>query len=371
MIYFDNSATSYPKPLGVYLKAIEAQFLYSFNSGRGGYSQCIRAGEKIYEVREKAARMFNLEASGVVFTKNCTEALNIAIKGSVKQGDHILMSSLEHNSVSRVVNNLGNEYDIFDYDNNDDKTVESLTAKIKENTRVVVCTHASNVFGCVLPIRRIGAICKSRGITFIVDAPQTAGTLGIDMQQDNIDILCTAGHKGLIGTMGTGLLMLKNADIKPLLYGGTGSNSFDLTQPTDKPEGFEAGTLNNGGILSLGAGIDYINNNGISNICNHEMELCKYLYGELESNPDVTLYTPQPENGKSVAIISFNFADYASEKTAAILADNGICTRAGYHCAPLAHKHFGTAERGTVRISLGAFNKPEQCVKLVETLNSI
>ena len=371
MIYFDNSATSYPKPIGVYLKTAEAELLYSFNSGRGGYRQSVKAAEKIYCVRKKVAEMFNLDPNGVIFTKNCTEALNIAIKGTVNKDDRILISSLEHNSVSRVVHNLPYEYDIFDYSFDDDKTVESFKNKITDNTRIVICTHASNVFGCILPIRRIGEICKQKGIMFIVDAAQTAGTLSIDMQKDNIDILCTAGHKGLMGNMGTGLLMINNVSVKPLLYGGTGSNSSDLVQPSDKPEGFEAGTLNNSGILSLGAGIDYINNTGIDCIYRHEMSLCSYLYSELEKNDNITLYTPQPEMHKSVAIISFNFSDYSSEKTAAILSDNGICTRAGFHCAPLAHKHFGTENRGTVRISLGAFNKYDQCIKFVEILKSI
>ncbi len=375
MIYFDNSATSYPKPFSVYAKTAEALLRYSFNSGRGGYKESVNSGEKIYEVREKAAEFFNLSPSGVIFTKNCTEALNIAIRGIVGKGDNVLISSLEHNSVSRVVQSLKDnhigDYDIFDYSFDEDEIIADFKTKITDNTTVAVCTHASNAFGVMLPIKRIGEICKKHGITFIIDAAQTAGTVDIDMKRDNIDILCAPGHKGLMGAMGTGLLMVNDVELKPLLFGGTGSSSLSLTQPTDTPEGFEAGTLNNSGILSVGAGIDYIKNIGIDEIYNHEMSLLSYLYGELDSNPDITLYTPKPQKGKSVAVLSFNLEGYTSEQTAELLAEKGVCTRAGYHCAPLAHRHFKTTDNGTVRISLGAFNKIEQCVRFTEIISAI
>ncbi len=375
MIYFDNSATSYPKPFGVYLKSMEAQLRYSFNSGRGGYSQSIKSSEQIYSVREKVADLFSALPENVVFTKNCTEALNIAIKGAVKSGDHILISSLEHNSVARVAHQLSQDgivdYDMFSFSYDTDEILDDIESKIKPNTSLLVCTHASNVFGVVLPIRKIGAICKKHGILFVVDAAQTAGLLSIDLERDNIDVLCCAGHKGLMGSMGTGVLITNNVSLKPLLQGGTGSNSFDLNQPSEKPEGFEAGTLNNSGILSLGAGVDYIQNCGIDNLYKHEMSLCTYLYDELYGNESITVYTPKPQKYSNVPVISFNFADWSSEKTAAALAEQGVCVRAGYHCSPLAHKHFCTSDRGTVRISLGAFNKIEQCTKFLEILNSI
>ena len=375
MIYFDNSATSYPKPTSVYIKSIEGQLRYSFNSGRGGYRESVTAGEQIYVVRSKVADFFKAEVNNVVFTKNCTEALNAAIKGSVKKGEHVLISSLEHNSVARVVHKLSQdgicEYDIFNYYVDDEQIIEDFKGKIKPNTSTVICTHASNVFGVVLPVREISAICKKNGITFIVDAAQTAGTLDIDIKRDNIDILCTAGHKGLMGNMGTGVMIIGNNDIVPLLQGGTGSNSFDLNQPVDSPEGFEAGTLNNSGILSVGAGIDYINDRGIKRIYTHEMSLISYLYDEIKNNDNAVIYTQKPSTNSFVPIISFNYKDYSSEKTASLLAEYGICTRAGYHCSPLAHKHFGTIDRGTVRISLGAFNKIEQCVKFIDILQRI
>ena len=375
MIYFDNSATSYPKPLGVYCKSTQAQILYSFNSGRGGYKESVKASEMIYSVREKAAAFFGAAPENVIFTKNCTEALNMAIKGIAQKGEHILISSLEHNSVSRVVQQLADcgiaEYDIFDYSYDDEKLLQNIKSAVKSNTSMIVCTHASNVFGVVLPVREIGNFCRRKGIVFIVDAAQSAGTLDIDISRDNIDILCTAGHKGLMGNMGTGLIVSNGIDMLPLLEGGTGSNSLSLIQPLDSPEGFEAGTLNNSGIASLGAGIDYIQNIGMNHIYQHEMSLIAYLYDALADNCLVQLYTPKPVKNKSVAIISFNYADYSSEKTAAILADYGICTRAGYHCSPLAHRCFNTIDRGTVRLSLGAFNKTEQCVKFVDIMSKI
>ena len=375
MIYFDNSATSYPKPLSVYLKSIEAQLRYSFNSGRGGYREAIVAGEKIFDTRAKAASLFGAMSNDIIFTKSCTEALNIAIKGVCRENSHILISSLEHNSVSRVVYELSErgvaEYDVFDYSYDTDELLSNIKSKIKENTNILICTHASNVFGNVLPVREIGAICRQEGITFIVDAAQSAGVIDIDIVRDNIDILCCAGHKGLMGNMGTGVLINNNSEITPLLQGGTGSNSFELKQPQDIPEGFEAGTLNNSGIISLGAGIDYITNTGIDNIYKHEMSLISYLYDELSSNEKTTLYTPKPQRYKSVPLISFNYDDYSSEKTASLLAENNVSVRAGFHCSPLAHKHFGTAERGTVRISLGAFNKIEQCTRFLEILDKI
>jgi len=375
VIYFDNSATSYPKPLGVYIKSVEGNLRYSFNSGRGGYEGSIKSGEKIFEVRQKSADLFGAKSENVIFTKNCTEALNVAIKGSVKKGDHILISSLEHNSVARVAEYLSAcgevDYDVFNFNYDCDKVIADINKKAKPNTRLVVCTHASNVFGVTMPINKIGEYCKSKGITFIVDAAQTAGVIDIDVVRDNIDILCTAGHKGLMGNMGTGLMVLNNTKLKPLLQGGTGSSSLSLKHPSELPESFEAGTLNNTGILSLGAGIDFINSCSVCNIYNHELTLAEFLYNELKKNENVQLYTPKPQKDKTVGIISFNYSDWSSEKTASLLAEYGVCTRAGYHCSPLAHRHFGTVDRGTVRLSLGAFNKIEQCEKFIDIMQKI
>lgn len=370
MIYFDNAATTYPKPSSVLASAVLAMKKYSFNSGRGGYKESIKAGEMIYTVREKVASMFGFEPQNVAFTKNCTEALNMAIKGSVKSGDHIIISSLEHNSVSRVAEKLFDDgiidYDIAKYSYNDDETVANFENLIKPNTTLVVCMHSSNAFGVTFPVAKIGKMCKLHGIRFVVDGAQGAGTADINAKRDNIDILCAPGHKCLLGAMGTGFIAVRDGlELSTVEEGGTGSNSMSLKQPDFLPDRLEAGTLNNSGIVSLGKGIDYINSYGTDAIYNHEFSLMQHTYKALENINDVVLYTPFPEQGKTMPIISFNFGDYSSEKTAAILAKNDICTRAGFHCTPLAHKHFGTTDRGTVRISFGMFNTVRDCDALI------
>lgn len=370
MIYFDNAATTYPKPSSVLASAVLAMKKYSFNSGRGGYKESIKAGEMIYTVREKVASMFGFEPQNVAFTKNCTEALNMAIKGSVKSGDHIIISSLEHNSVSRVAEKLFDDgiidYDIAKYSYNDDETVANFENLIKPNTTLVVCMHSSNAFGVTFPVAKIGKMCKLHGIRFVVDGAQGAGVADINAKRDNIDILCAPGHKCLLGAMGTGFIAVKDGlELSTVEEGGTGSNSMSLKQPDFLPDRLEAGTLNNSGIISLGKGIDYINSYGTEAIYNHEFSLMQHTYKALENINDVVLYTPFPERGKTMPIISFNFGDYSSEKTAAILAKNDICTRAGFHCTPLAHKHFGTTDRGTVRISFGMFNTVRDCDALI------
>lgn len=373
MIYFDNAATTYPKPSSVLASAVLAMKKYSFNSGRGGYKESIKAGEMIYSVREKVASMFGFEPQNVAFTKNCTEALNMAIKGSVKSGDHIIISSLEHNSVSRVAEKLFDDgiidYDIAKYSYNDDETVANFENLIKPNTTLVVCMHSSNAFGVTFPVAKIGKMCKLHGIRFVVDGAQGAGVADINAKRDNIDILCAPGHKCLLGAMGTGFIAVRDGlELSTVEEGGTGSNSMSLKQPDFLPDRLEAGTLNNSGIVSLGKGIDYINSYGTEAIYNHEFSLMQHTYKALENINDVVLYTPFPEQGKTMPIISFNFGDYSSEKTAAILAKNDICTRAGFHCTPLAHKHFGTTDRGTVRISFGMFNTVRDCDALINVV---
>ena len=376
MIYFDNAATSYPKPPNVISQAQRSMKLYSFNSGRSGYLQSMRAGELIYSVREKIADMFSFSPDRVVFTKNCTEALNIAISGSVKRGEHIIISSLEHNSVARVVEGLKKkgiaDYSIADYSYDDEQTVKNFENLIRDNTRLVVCMHSSNAFGVTFPVAKIGKMCKRHNIRFVVDGAQGVGSVDINAKRDNIDILCAPGHKCLMGNMGTGFLAFgDNIEIDEFMLGGTGSSSLSLSQPDFYPDKLEAGTLNNSGILSLGAGIDYINSVGIENIYNHEMKLCRYLYNGLKENKKVILYTPEPENYRSMPIISFNYSDYPSEKTAYILSKYAVCTRAGFHCSPLAHKHFNTVDNGTVRISLGAFNTARECSSFLNIIKKL
>ena len=376
MIYFDNGATSFPKPESVLRQTFNALKNYSFNSGRGGYSSSLKTAEKIYSVRSEIADMFGFEAENIVFTKNCSEALNMAIKGSVKQGDHIIISSLEHNSVFRVVHSLFlndyADYDIAAFSFDEEETVSNFEKLIRNNTSVIVCMHSSNVFGVTFPIRQIGELCKKRGIRFIVDGAQGAGVADINAGRDNIDILCCAGHKCLMGPMGSGFMAIgENVFLKPLYEGGTGSNSLSPVQPDFSPDRYEVGTLNNSGIIGLGEGIKYIRKTGIDNIYSNELSLCSYLYDELSEMKSVSLYTPKPIINKSMPIISFNLKDYSSEKTASLLAEHNICTRAGFHCAPLAHKHFKTIRRGTVRLSLGLFNSENDCYRFMNVVKKL
>ena len=376
MIYFDNSATTYPKPKEVLTKTYVAMQNLSFNSGRGGYAQSLAAAERIFEVREKIGSMFSFPPENVVFTKNCTEALNIAIKGSVNRGDHIVISSLEHNSVSRVVQKLTDDgyaqYDVADFSYDDSETVRNFADKIKSNTTLVVCMHSSNAFGVGFPISKIGKLCREKGIRFIVDGAQGVGAADINAERDNIDILCAPGHKCLFGAMGTGFLAVrKGLDIKSFEEGGTGSASLSLKQPEFLPDRLEAGTLNNSGIISIGSGIDFINRVGRDKIYRHEMMIASYIYDALNNNPSAVLYTLPPRLSVDMPIISFNIADKSSEQVAADLASKGICVRGGYHCTLLAHTHFGTIDSGTVRVSPGYFNTEAECYKFVNVVKNL
>lgn len=376
MIYLDNGATSYPKPQYVLSNTVNALKNYSFNSGRGGYSASVNTAEKIYSVREKIGSMFKFEPQNVAFTMNCTQALNMAIKGSVKRGDHIIISSLEHNAVWRVVNHLKNDgmiqFDIAAFSFDKEETVLNFKRLIRPNTSLIVCMAASNVFGVAFPISEIGELAKNNNIRFVVDGAQGAGIMPIDASADNIDILCAPGHKCLFGNMGIGFIAVKEGTyLDTIIDGGTGSESVNPNQPDFFPDRLEAGTLNNSGIISLGAGIDFIHSKGMDNIYNHELAVTDCLFNGLSNNKNVILYCPKPEKFKSAPIISFNYKDYPSEKTASLLAKYNICVRAGLHCSPLAHKFFGTLDRGTVRLCPSVFTTGRECEFFLKTLKNI
>lgn len=376
MIYLDNSATTNPKPVSVINASSIAMKRFSFNSGRGGYSRSVETAGQIFSVREKVAGITGFQPQNVVFTQNCTMALNMAIKGAVKKDSHILISNLEHNAVSRPVEAMALKgyitYDIFNYDSDPDVITDNIKKLIRPNTSLIVCTQASNVFGCAFPIAEIGRLAREKGICFVVDGAQGAGVLEIDCESSNVDVYCAAGHKGLYGPMATGFMAVRDGvSLDTIVEGGTGSSSLKLEQPDFMPDRFESGTLSNSNIIGLGAGIDFVRSKGIDNIYNHELKLIKSVYGELEKIPQVTLYTPVAEKGKSAPIISFNYADYSSEKTAQLLAQRGIAVRAGLHCAPLAHRAFHTENRGTVRISPSVFTTPGECEIFINTLKKL
>lgn len=376
MIYLDNSATTYPKPKEVYAAVNKAMSEYSFNSGRGGYKKSVLTSEKIYNARENIASLINCLPQNIAFTQNCTMALNMAVKGSIKKGDHIIISSLEHNAVSRTVQALKDKeiasYDIAPYSYNDDEFLHNIEMLINPKTALIVCTEASNVFGCALPVGKIGALARKKNIRFILDGAQSIGVFDTDMKRDFIDILCCAGHKGLYGPMGTGFIAVREGiTLDTIIEGGTGSSSLELTQPDYLPDRLESGTLNNSGILGLNAGVEFVKAKKTENIYNHELGLIEYIYSHLEKNKNIQLYTPYPKKFKTVPILSFNAGDYHSEKTAGLLANKGIAVRAGIHCAPIAHRFIGTQDRGTVRISPSVFTTQKECEVFLNYLKKI
>lgn len=376
MIYFDNAATTFPKPQKVIQEAMNAIKIYGGNPGRGGHKMAMRVSEKIYDVRKKAAEFFNSEPQNIAFAQNCTMALNTAIKGVLKENDHVIISALEHNSVLRPVHKLsldkGVSYDIVSPDlENDDNTVLRFENKIKNNTKAIICTHASNVTGVVMPIRKLGELCRKHNLIFIVDGAQSAGILKINVKEDNIDILCLPGHKGLYGITGSGM-MIVNLDkqlIDTIMEGGTGSASTEIMMPEFLPDRFEAGTVNTAGILSIGAGIDFINRISIEKIYRHEFELCDSVFQRLKLNSKVKLYNYKLEYGKNAPIISFNIGEANSDFTVSELDKFGFALRGGLHCAPLAHNFYNTLDSGTARFAPSIFSKREECEKFVKCID--
>ena len=363
MIYFDNGATTWPKPPAVRQSILEAMEHYGANPGRAGHEMSIATAVMVTQTRERAAQLFDLpQPEQVIFTQNCTHGLNIAIQGLLRPGDHVIISDLEHNSVLRPVYRLAKEGTIsFDIavtvPGDPDATVEAFARCIRPCTRLMVCTHGSNVFGFVQPVRQLAGLAREKGILFLVDAAQTAGLLEIPMTKWGIDYLCTAGHKGLYGPSGTGLLLVNNEQLpRPLMVGGTGSLSAKGEQPDFLPDALESGTVNTAGIIGLGAGLAFLQEKGLESIRHREMTLVHRLWRGLESLPGVELYGDAPQ----LPVVSFTVRGQASEETAAGLDQRGAAVRAGLHCAPLAHNKMGTMERGTVRASLGAFNTADE-----------
>ena len=360
MIYLDNGATSFPKPLSVRQNVDISLKKFSANPGRSGHSLSLRAAKEIFECRKRLKELFNVNSEEeIIFTENCTMALNTVIFGLLSEGDHVLISSMEHNSVTRPLESLkdkGVTYSTFDYSYDDNETVDNVRNLIKPETKLVICTHASNVFGFRFPIERICALCHAYGILFCVDSAQSAGVFDIDVGTNQYDFVCMSGHKSLYGPMGTGVLIHNNRNLKPLLYGGTGTESVKKSQPEGLPEKFESGTQNMNGISGLKAGVDFVKNRGIKNIYNHEYKLAKRLFNGLANNRKVITYNKSFDYGKVAPVVSFNIDGVYSEDLVAKLNKYGIMTRGGLHCSPLAHTTMNTIENGTVRVVPGAFN---------------
>ncbi|OIJ17004.1 cysteine desulfurase [Anaerobacillus alkalilacustris] len=378
IIYFDQAASSFPKPPSVALAVAKAINEYGANPGRGGHQLANKAASIIYETRVKVANLFGeRDPNNVIFCQNTTHALNQAIKGlGLKKGDHVISTTYEHNSVRRPLEFLKREVGItityLESDHNGGIDKEQLLKEITPETRLVVSSHGSNLTGAIFPVEMIGLVCFEKGITFLVDAAQTAGVIPIDMEKMHIDMLAFPGHKGLLGPQGTGgLIVKKGIELVPLIHGGTGSQSESEDQPNETPYRYESGTLNTPAIAGLSAGIDEVNKVGLENIYKHESRLTKYALDKLETLEGVTVFGPDSHKER-LAVIPF-VIDGTDVQEIAMIFDQHyqVALRAGLHCTPLAHQTLGTLAGGTLRASFGLYNTVEEIDSWIEMIKEI
>ncbi|MBQ3100268.1 MAG: aminotransferase class V-fold PLP-dependent enzyme [Clostridia bacterium] len=374
MIYFDNAATSFPKPESVGRAMISAMEKAGGNPGRGAHPLSLAASAAVYECREELASFIGLDKpENVVFTYNTTYALNIAIRAFAKPRTAVLCSCLEHNSVVRPLRAMGCEILTFDALADEESLLFEIADKLKR-VSLVICTHASNVLPVRLPVARISRLCRNRGIPMIVDTAQSAGVLDIDMKNIQADAVCFAGHKGLYGPMGCGAVAFAERytsgtkKLTPLISGGSGVNSLDPDMPDVLPERFEGGTLGVPAIAGLCAGIRAVREVGTDAIRAHEYNLCARTAEILGNTRRVHLYTPPHPSG---SLLLFNVTGMSPDRAASTLADHQICVRAGLHCSPSAHERIGTAPTGAVRVSFGAFNTLPEIEKFAAAIKEL
>ncbi|MBQ0040791.1 MAG: aminotransferase class V-fold PLP-dependent enzyme [Clostridiales bacterium] len=380
-IYLDNGATSFPKPKEVVDAVYEYMTSVGVNINRGGYQSAYDVASTVLETREMLCKMFNgKDCRNVAFTKNITESLNIVLKGFLKPGDHILCSSIEHNAVMRPLVQLaktGVEFDRIPANERGEMDVDAIEGLIKPNTVAIVCTHASNVFGTLNPIDKIGEIAHQHSLKFFVDTAQTAGILPINMQEMHIDALCFTGHKSLLGPQGIGGFILDDDMVKkldPLITGGTGSISHTEDTPEFMPDRFEAGTMNLPGILGLNAGLKWLEEKGLDNVLSGELELTQQFIDGLKPLIDagkIKLYGMPGIKGR-VGVVSIQTTEVDLAEAAFNLdLEYGIMTRVGMHCAPYAHQVLGSYPTGTIRFSFGNFNTREDVDAAIKALTEI
>lgn len=377
-VYLDNASTSFPKP------KIMADAMYDYiinvggNSGRGNYSNSYESNKLVLLTREKIADFFNYNKSeNVIFTNNITSSLNILIKGILKENDHVISTTLEHNAVLRPLfecsNLLNINIDLVNSSKDGFINPIDIKDKINKNTKLVIVSHASNVIGSIQNIEEIGAICKENNIFFIVDTAQTAGMIKVDMHQCNANAIAFTGHKSLLGPQGIGGFIIDdslNDACTSIFSGGTGSLSHSLTQPNFLPDKFECGTLNSPGIVGLSNSIDFINKEGLETIYSKNFYLRSKLYEGMLNIDGIKLYG-NTDFSKYTTCISFNYKNFDPAEVSYFLECNGIKTRSGLHCAPLAHKSIGSYPGGTIRFSLGYFNTEEEIDYTLSILNNI
>ncbi len=364
-VYLDNAATSFPKPKATLSAMSHFQQRVGANPGRSGYGRAIDAGRIIYEAREALARLFNIDDPlQIALTKNSTEALNIGILGALQSGDHVITSSMEHNSVMRPLRFLegrGVALSVIPCSPRGELDPQDIQRALRKNTKMVVLTHASNVTGTIMPIEVVGSLLRERGdVIFCVDAAQTAGAWPVDVQKMGIDLLAFTGHKSLFGPQGTGGLYIRKGlekRIAPLMMGGTGSHSEFEDQPNFMPDQYESGTPNTIGFAGLGAGVTFVLEQTVEAIRTKEKSLTSNFLDQLKALSDQVMIYGSGDISRQTAVISFNVKNITSSDAAVYFEENfGILCRPGLHCAPSAHRTVGTFPRGAIRFSFGFFN---------------
>lgn len=371
MIYFDNAATTGHKPISVINAVNYSLKNLSANPGRSGHKISQEAALQMYKTRELLADFFGADgAENVAFTANCTTSINFVLKGVLNRSDGVVVSDLEHNAVMRPLKSMSNVfYDVAEVSlTNDEITLENFEKQITENTKMIFCTAASNVLGKILPLEKIGELCKKHGLMFGVDAAQGGGVIPINMQKMNIDFLCVAPHKGLYAPMGIGVLIARRPLKRTVIEGGTGTDSVNFNQPDIMPEMLESGTVNLPAVMGTKAGLDFVKSyKGC--ILDYETALVKRFYNGLQNIEKSVVYT-NPFEGGYAPVLPFNIANISSDETADFLNKRGFALRAGLHCAPTAHKKIGTLDVGTVRFSPSVFNDRNQVDMLLKNLRN-
>ena len=377
-IYFDNAATSWPKPEETYAAMDRFSRAMGGSPGRSGHRLSVESGRVIMDTRDALARLFGIDDPfQLVFTKNATEALNLAIAGLLSPGDHVITSSMEHNSVMRPLRALeskGVELSVIGCSLRGALDPENVLPLIRTNTKAVILTHASNVTGTIMPIQEVGHIARQYGLVFCVDAAQTAGALPIDVWKMNIDLLAFSGHKALFGPQGTGGLYIRKGieeKIKPLIVGGTGSRSEHESQPDFMPDRYESGTLNTVGLAGLGAGVEYILAKGVDTIRAREIMLTQRFLDGLQEIEGVQIYG-LANAAYQISVVSFTIDGTTPSEVSFTLDEQfGVMSRPGLHCAPSAHRTIGTFAQGTVRASFGYFNTEEEITYTLDAVRQI
>ena len=375
MIYLDNAATSYPKPRGMVAAMEECILKYCGNPGRSGHSMSMKTGEEVYHARRKIASLFGIrQPERLVFTQNTTEALNMGLKGVLQSGDNVITTTMEHNSVLRPLKALekrGVSQSVIRADREGFIKASEIEKAIRKDTKLIAITAASNVTGTRMPLEEIGELARRRGIMFLVDGAQGAGSMAIDAEKMHIDMLAFPGHKGLLGPQGTGALYVSpEIRLKHIMEGGTGTDSKSRFQPCEFPEGYEAGTINAPAIIGLGYSAEFVEKIGPEVIGKYEEELIGWLDERLDEMDFVKRYGPDACRKTGISLI--NIRGVGAEEVTSILSSKyGIAVRGGYHCAGLAHKTIGTWDEGAIRISVGPFNTRKDMEKLADAIREI